>query len=286
MNGMRKTLLVLWLFVLVAVCGAAEQAGFSVQVSVDWKAGALGVTVARSLSPAISATPRAQADAEAAIDSSFLGLLFGAISPVIFDSGHTMGDLLSSNAGFFSWMNSLGSAAVKDRLSLTPDFTTLVAHYTFPLFGNGGIGAPFYPAQDAPIPRRLGYVPTKAFTGLVVYAGDKLPSVGESGERYAAPALFPRLFDQDMNIVLDRSMVKPEILSKWGMVGYTDVIDDNEILLRAGREPLRIAARAVFGTNGTDLVISNEAAHQLLTLSENLEMLKEGKILVIYRSLK
>ncbi len=132
----------------------------------------------------------------------------------------------------------------------------------------------------------MGYVATREFSGVVIYAAEPLPSVGLSKDMSAAPALFPRIFDEDMNLVLDRTMCRPEALAEWGMVGYTDTIDENEILVRTGQHPLRIAARAVFGIYSTDLVISNEAANRILTLAANIELLKDGKILVIYGALR
>jgi hypothetical protein len=284
---MKKAFLSLLSVVLLAFPAAyGQQGGFAVQSSINWKSGTFELTVIRAMDPGSAAMPRAQTEAEAAIDSGFLGIFLESIGPMAAESGLTVGDLLASNPSYFTWMNALGRAAVKDRLSLTPDFTRLVAHYTFPIFGDKGIAAPFYPAQDLPVPVRLGYVPTRAFSGLVIYAGDPLPAVGQAGDQQLFPALFPRIFDADMNLVLDRSMMRPQALAKWGMVGYSDVVDNLAIESRAGKSPLAIAARAVFGTNSTDLVISNQAAQQLLTLPENIEMLKEGRILVIYKSLK
>jgi hypothetical protein len=89
-----------------------------------------------------------------------------------------------------------------------------------------------------------------------------------------------------MNVVLEKKMCRGEAIARWGMVGYADSISEDEILLRAGQHPLRVAARAVFGRNPVDLVISTEAARQLLARQENIDMLKDGRILVIYGSLK
>ena len=81
-------------------------------------------------------------------------------------------------------------------------------------------------------------------------------------------------------------MCSPAALAKWGMVGYADTIDEDAILKRTGQHPLRISARAVFGDHPCDIVIPTDAARRLLSVVQNMELLKECRIIVIYRSLK
>ena len=102
----------------------------------------------------------------------------------------------------------------------------------------------------------------------------------------ARPAVFPRLWDEEMNLVLDRSMCHPDALARWGMVGYAQSLDDDVVTLRAGLSPLRLAARGVFGDKATDLMLPIQGVRQLLTLPENIAMLQEGRIVIVYDSLK
>ncbi len=273
-------------FLFRAPAAFSEDKGFSVQADVRWAEGTCAVAVSRDLDPAIQALPRAKSDAEAAIDAAFSGLLFRALSPIVVDSSRTVGDLLKGDPAYFSWMLDLARGAMKDELVLSQDFTKVTARYNFPLMGDRGIATPLLTSRDAPIRKRLGYVSSRVFSGLVIYAGDKVPAVGLAGEQAPAPALFPRLFDEEMSLVLDKSMCRPAALAERGMVGYAESIDEEAILKRAGQHPLRIAARAVFGANRCDIVIPTEAARRILSVAENIEILKEGRILVIYQSLK
>ena len=70
------------------------------------------------------------------------------------------------------------------------------------------------------------------------------------------------------------------------MVGYALTPDEDAALLRAGNLPLRLAARGVFGDKPTDIVIPTEGALQLLTLPENIALLREGRIVIVYDSLR
>jgi hypothetical protein len=275
--------LILW---ASAAAAHPDSEGLSLQSRVDWKGGVLELTVSRALDSSIDALPRAKSQAELAIDQAFLGVLVQGLSAVTADSSRTLGQMLSEDAPLFSWVQTLARDSQKDELALTPDFTRLVARYRIPLFGGNGLTSPLLPVTDSPIRRRLGYVATRVFSGLVIYAREALPSVGTGREAAAVPALFPRLLDEQMNVVLEKGMCRGEAMARWGMVGYADGIDENEILKRTGQHPLRVEARAVFGRNPVDLVIPTEAARQLLARTENIDMLKDGRILVIYASLK
>ena len=159
-------------------------------------------------------------------------------------------------------------------------------HYAVPFFGDWGIGSPFFPAQAVPIRRRLGDVTTRAYTGLLIFARGMLPAAGGNRMVAARPALFPRIWDEQMNLVLEKGMCTPESLSRWGMVGYSAAVDDPSADLRVGNVPLRLAARGVFGDNNTDIVVSTDGARQLLALPENIALLREGRIVIVYDSLQ
>jgi hypothetical protein len=260
--------------------------GFTLESRVDWAAGTIGVQITRALDPATPSLARAKGDAQTEIESRGPGFILRAIAPVLIDSSHTFGDLLGADPALFARVNALVLDAPRDRLFLSPDFSALVAHYAVPLYGPQGIATPFFPSRESPLRRRLGYVATRRFTGLLVYAKGMLPEMGTPRMAAARPAVFPRLWDEEMNLVLDRSMCHPDALGKWGMVGFAQSLDDDVVALRAGPLPLRLAARGVFGDRATDLVLPTQGARQLLTLPENIAMLQEGRIVIVYDSLK
>jgi hypothetical protein len=86
--------------------------------------------------------------------------------------------------------------------------------------------------------------------------------------------------------VLEKANVRAEAIMQWGMVGYLDRLDEEAIRQRAGTDPLRIVARAVFGRLPVDVVIPVEAARQLLTVAQNVEALRQGKICIVYDRLE
>ena len=264
----------------------AAEPGFTSTGRMDWDSGVLVVEVTRELDPATDSLPRAKGDAETAIEARLGALLMEALSAVALDSTRSFGDLLSDDQALFTGIRERALLSPRDALFLSADFHRLIVRCSVPFFGEQGIVAALAHGKETPIVRRLGYTPSRPFTGVVISARGKLPVSGKSGEGVLRPALFPRIFDREMNVVLEKAMVSPEAIARWGIVGYAESLEDSVVTTRAGLNPLRIAARAVFGKNFTDIVIPSEAARQLLTLEANIALLREGKIVVVYESLE
>jgi hypothetical protein len=288
----RRCRLIVILFLSCATLAMAagpspivSEPGYTVTGAVDWKTATLSVQIAHALDPATPSLVRAKGDAETDIDARLPDFLSHALSLVIVDSAHTFGDMLASDASLFARVNDLAVAAPRAEVYLSTDFATLNVRYTIPLFGSGGIATPLLPSVESPLRRRLGDVMTRVYTGLLIYAKGPLPEIGSTRMATVQPALFPRIWDEQMNLVLDKGMCSPASLARWGMVGYAQDLDDPAAAARVGAVPLRLAARAVYGEKGTDLVISADGAHQLLALPQNIALLREGKICVIYDSL-
>jgi hypothetical protein len=288
---MNKAMLVFLSAVTLALPAAAGAAalisenGFVVESSIDWAGGNIAVEARRDLDPGVSSLVRAKGDAETYLEARMPDLLSRVIAPLRVDSSHVYGDLLSADPQLFGHVNDIALGARPSELFLTPDLTVLVARYTVPLFGARGVALPLLPAVATPVRRWLGDVITRKYTGLLIFAKGMLPEAGTSRMLAARPALFPRIWDEQMNLVMDRSICSPQALARWGEVGYSENIDDPALDLRVGTLPLRLAARGVYGDAGTDIVISTDGARQLLALSENIALLKEGRIVIVYESL-
>ena len=263
-----------------------SEPGFAVTSRVDWAAGAIDVEISHALDPATQSLVRAKGNAETEIQSRLSDFLIRAIANVPVDSSHTFGDLLAADPDLFARVSQLSRGGLKDEIFLSPDFSSLTVHYSLSLFGAQGISSPLYPSRETPIRRRLGYVTTRKFTGVLISASGVLPESGTTRMMAARPALFPRLWDEQMNLVLEKAMCSPQALARWGMVGYAQRLDDPVVSLRAGVLPLRLAARAVFGDKAADIVISTDGVRQLLALPENISLLQQGKVVIVYNSLE
>ena len=274
---------------LVVLCAAgrawAAEPGFSSVARMDWKAGILSVEVSYQLDPSTDSLPRAKWDAEMEIEARRAALLMEAVAGVSLDSARSFGDAFATDPALMEAVRARVLEARREALFLSPDFRRLVARYRIPFFGEKGIAGSLAHGRETPIHRQLGYAASQPFSGILISATGKLPSRGTSAEAPLKPALFPRIFDQDMNLVLDRSMVSPEAIVRWGVVGYTRFDGkpgrhdppgpDPDPYRRAGglREELRRHRHP------------DDAARQILTLRENIELLREGKIVVVFEEL-
>ena len=162
------------------------------------------------------------------------------------------------------------------------DLHKVQVSYRYSFYGSTGLIAPFVQHERPyPIRRLLGFVPSRTFTGLVIYARGELPWHGKQAGERAKPALLPRLLDENTEPVLTPEMCDPKFLLLWGPAAYSFSDDETPYRERIGELPLRTMARGVFGRNATDLLLPNEAVRQLLTRESNRRLLREARILII-----
>jgi hypothetical protein len=114
----------------------------------------------------------------------------------------------------------------------------------------------------------------------VIYAKGSLPVHGESVEDVARPCLFPRVYDSQMGLVLDRSVELPETLANGGVLGYASAIGV-EAGERVGSDPMRVMALELFGNRRTDYIISRQDALRILSSPVDRELLRQGRVVVV-----
>jgi len=124
-------------------------------------------------------------------------------------------------------------------------------------------------------------VSSRAFTGIVIDMRGVLPVHGEFLQDTAVPCFFPKIFDEEMNLIYEKNMTDPLLVKKIGIVQYSDSLNKDDYKNRVGTRPLQITAREVYGVNRTDPVISRTDALKILSKPENLELLKQGRIVLL-----
>jgi hypothetical protein len=266
--------------VLSAQQNQEEQLVVSEQV--DWRRGVLILEVAMAIE-AKEFNPGSRFDAEREIERLLLGLFMSAVVDIPFDSYRTIGERLKEDQLLFQRLEGAAVDSVSKHYSrVRDDLQEIQVQYRFPFYGEGGFVEPLIThSQPYPVERKLGFVPSRNFTGLVIYAGGELPSHGKDIRQQVQPAVFPTLYDEDMNKILSVEMCDPVYLKRWGLVAYSKTEADSALLERIGAAPLRTVARGVFGINATDLLLPNEAVDRLLVREANREMLSQGRVLIV-----
>lgn len=124
-------------------------------------------------------------------------------------------------------------------------------------------------------------VPSRAFSGIIIDARGAYPVHGEYVKSEVYACFFPQIWDDQMNIIYEKNIVSPSVVSETGLTGYhySDNIADYEE--RVGSDPLYIKASQVYGRNRTDPVIKRRDALKILTVPENIKLLQEGKVVIL-----
>lgn len=129
--------------------------------------------------------------------------------------------------------------------------------------------------------RTIEMIPSRQYTGIIIDARGALHIHGEYIDSQTYPCLFPKIWDEDMNLVYEKNYAKPEIIKKDGLAGYHYSDDISNYEDRVGPDPLYIRAKEVFGRNRTDPIIKHKDALKILTVPENLELLANGRVMIL-----
>lgn len=251
---------------------------YSVESSIDWKARVVTVRLTLDLHAAGLKLPSGRLEAERMADRDLPALAKDHFFAVRVDSRRTVEDTIEDGTISVDGILSLPGKARLASSSLTKDVGGYVATYELPLESIAAL----YLDGSSPAPTRapVDAVPTRDYTGIIIYAKGDLPVRGERVSGRASPCLFPRVYDESMRLILDRSMVAPEALAARGVLGYADGagIDATG---RAGGDPLRIMALELFGDGRTDFVISRADAMRILSSPANRDLVRQGKVVVV-----
>jgi hypothetical protein len=261
--------------------GAARPA-YVIRSRADWKARVLSIDVELDMSAAGLKMPEGRLEAQRMVEHDFPGLAKDAVFALQADSHRTIETAVADGTLDADRLVGLSSLARLEHSSFSKDMRRFLATYGLDL---DAIASLFLSgAQSAPIRPPLESRPARNYSGIVVYAKGSLPVHGEGVEGSAAPCLFPRIYDDEMKLILDRSVVAPEVLSReggsGGVLGYASALGI-EAGERVGGDPMRVKATELFGDARCDYVVSREDALRILSSPGNRELLRQGKVVVV-----
>jgi hypothetical protein len=252
---------------------------------VEWEAMEISASVALNLSSAGIRLPTGRAQAEEMISTEYPRLVRPSILSIPVDSSSTVRDLIER--GEFTLQN-VGNIALSARRippALSTDMAYLTAAYTIDLTGIAQ--ALIRHSRPADIIRPLRPRPAASYTGIIILAAETLPVHGRNTGSLILPCLFPKIWDTEMNLLYERSMMNIETARSTGMVRYVTESSvfrptpsglSPELTALVGNNPLRIIARGVYGARPTDPIIDREDALVILSSDENLQLLREGRV--------
>ena len=261
------------------VTALPDRSPYMTRAGVDWKARILSIDVELDMAAAGLKLPGGRLAAERMVESDLPALAKNAVFALQADSYRTIEDTIADGSFDAGELLSLADLAHLKQSSFSKDMRKFQATYTLRL---DAVASLFLSgASPSAIRSPLEERPTRAYTGIVIYAKGSLPIHGEAREGEAQPCLFPRVYDSLMNPLLDRSVVLPEALANGGVLGYASAIGV-EAGERVGSDPMRVMAVELFGDHRTDYIITREDALRILSTAGNRELLRRGKVIVVF----
>jgi hypothetical protein len=253
---------------------------YTVNARVDWLLQTFHVEIKLDLKTAGLRLPSGRSEGERMIERDFPTLVHDAVFSVLVDSYRTISDTVGDGTLDIGKLTELFETKQRIESKMTKDLTTLVVSYSFPITALSMI----YVKHTVPyeLPPALRYIPTRPYSGIVIYAKGILPVRGEYANDKLKPCIFPRIYDESMRTILDRNLADPRSVGTWGIVAYADSLSMTILESRIGDDPLRIMAYQIFGTNRTDIVISTEDALRILGLPENRKLIQEGRVVIVF----
>ncbi len=117
-------------------------------------------------------------------------------------------------------------------------------------------------------------------TGILIYLPDTLPVRGALGEHSFKPSLFSRVLDKDLNPIISREFVDPQVILRQGAMPYVQAIGSPKLTNIVGENPLIILVEELWGVYKSDMIISNEDKFKILGQQKYRDFIHAGKFAV------
>ncbi len=271
MGRVAKTAIV-FLMVLAASYGYSDTKAFQV----DWRKNEVVVSgvsqvAVRETGNMIEWQHRAAVQAKRSMLESF----FASLSVLRVDAYRSAKDIMMNDPAINRAVNGYMDTFTQYQVLYGPD--SVAFEKRIPLYGDGGLAPLLIEAGTDPghFPSYDRLVFSTEFTGLVI-DGRGLGRI---------PAVNPRIYDEDHNLVYSADLVRKVAFDRWGALCYTDdpYLGGHEA--RVGTNPLRLTAIENPKLIETDLCISREDAMILLQQEGTKSCLEEGMVVIILDSL-
>ncbi|MDR1248521.1 MAG: polymerase [Treponema sp.] len=282
---MRKILL---LVCLPAICALGVHGQtLDIAGSVEWEKMEIAASVALNLASAGIKLPTGRSQAEEFIGAEYPRMIRPSLLSIPMDSSSALRDLIDRGEFSLRSVETIARDARKVPPALSADLSSMTASYSIDLSRLSA--ALVRHSRPAELARPLRPLPAASYTGIIILAAEALPIRGRNSSGLAQPCLFPKVWDTNMNLIYERSMMDTGRAQSVAMIRYVSPSSvfrptpsglSPELTELVGNNPLRIIARGVYGIRPTDPVIDREDALLILSSEENIRILREGRVAI------
>ncbi len=251
----------------------------SARAELDWVTGTIRAYIALDIVSAGIRLPSGRAEAERVIARMAPDLVKDTVLAIQVDSYRSVLDSINDGSLEASALSAFLESGMRLKAVMSQDLRRLETEYRWELPAL----ARLFSRHSAPLalPLATGYVPSRPYSGIIIYLQNELPVRGEHLQASAQPCLLPSIYDDDMNLIMDRKRIEQPALIDRLPVAYAFRLDDPVIEARAGGDPLRIMASALFGSSRTDAVIPRSEALKILADPANRELVRQGRVVFV-----
>jgi hypothetical protein len=274
-----------FLLAFFAAAGVFADSKIGITGVVEWDNLQIRAAVSLDLASAGIRLPSGRSQGEVLLSDGYLRLIRSGILELQVDSSSTIADLVDRGEFSLAEAETLALAAHSMPPALSHDMRSISALYTVSI---SGVSSAFLRhIRPSAVARTLNPVSTASYTGIIIIASENLPVYGMKSADLPIPCLFPKIWDDEMNLIYERSMLQTRVTT---MVRYSppaSIFQNNpsglsaELRAVVGDRPLRIFARGVFGVKPTDLIIDRRDALSIISSDDNRRLLSEGKVAII-----
>ena len=274
---MKKAILFICILSLFNINIFSQQA--TSQSTVDWTKPAFFSTAELNISERNIILPSGRGAANTILETKIPLLIKDPLLSLPVDSSKKLGDTVLQDTLSLEEITKIIQDGKKTAPVYSNENDSIIINHTIKLndISSKLVKHSFPYKPESPIEKTA----SRVYTGIIIDARGILPVQGEFVTSTGNPCLFPKVWNEDMELIYEKNIENSKTAKEKGIVSYHWSSDENLYRDRIGNDPLRITAKKIFGINRTDPVISNKDALKILSLDENRELLKQGRVIIL-----
>lgn len=256
-----------------------EEATMRSTSSVDWTKTLFSSKISLDIQKANIQLPSGKIAATKRIEMQLPELIKDPLLTLNVDSSVKLGDMIIHQNMTFEQLTHIIDKSRRSPGVLSTTSNEMLVTNTISLTEIGSLMVKHNVPYRAQTP--IETISSRSYTGIIIDARSMLPVHGEYTVENVEPCFFPKIWNEQMDLMYERNMVNRVIASEQGIVHYDTDENSEESFRRVGRDPLRITAIEVYGANRTDPVISYDDYLRIMTVPKNRELLRDGKVVIL-----
>lgn len=274
-----RKFLILIVFILFALNINLFSQQATSQSIVDWTKPAFFSTAELDISESNIVLPSGRGAAKTILESKIPLLIKDPLLSLPVDSSLKLGDTVLQDTLSLEEITNIIQDGKQSASVYSNEKDSIIINHTIKLndISSKLVKHSFPYKPNSPIEKTA----TRKYTGIIIDARGVLPVQGEFVTSTGNPCLFPKVWNEEMELIYEKNIEDSKVAKELGIVNYHWSSDENLYRDRIGNDPLRITAKKIFGINRTDPVISKKDALKILSLDENRELLKQGRVIIL-----